>query len=202
MAKKSRHSVSRKCQSRRKPSHQRQSRRKQSHKRRTVHRRRGGSAPVQYSLADNWSSQISKGQGADYFNYHRGQHGGVAPLSALGGELISPEMRGPAHVGGIDKALQDVSGLKDQAGGRRKSRRNKSRKSRKSRRNNSRKDRRNKSRRNKSRRSHGGGTHLTGAPFPSQGMLLDSQKSYAQAGLNPEWRTDVAFDLAKARQGM
>ena len=75
MAKKSRHSVSRK----------RHSRRKQSHKRRTFHRRRGGSAPVQYSLAGSWPSEMSRGQGADYFNYHRGQHGGVAPLSSIGG---------------------------------------------------------------------------------------------------------------------
>lgn len=191
MAKKSRQSVSRKHHSRR----------KHSHKRRTQHRRRGGSAPVQYSLAGSWSSEMSRGQGADFFNYHRGQHGGVAPLSEIGGQLISPEMRGPAHVGGIDKAILDVRGLKDQAGGKRKSRRNKSRKDR---RNKSRKDRRNKSRkdrRNKSRRSRGG-AQLSGAPFPSQGMLLDSPKYYAQAGLNPEWRTDVAYDMAKMRQGM
>lgn len=175
MAKKSRQSVSRKHHSRR----------KHSHKRRTQHRRRGGSAPVQYSLAGSWSSEMSRGQGADFFNYHRGQHGGVAPLSEIGGQLISPEMRGPAHVGGIDKAILDVRGLKDQAGGKRKSRRNKSRKDR----------------RNKSRRSRGG-AQLSGAPFPSQGMLLDSPKYYAQAGLNPEWRTDVAYDMAKMRQGM
>lgn len=185
MAKKSRQSVSRK----------QHSKRKHSHKRRTQHRRRGGSAPVQYSLAGSWPSEMSRGQGADFFNYHRGQHGGVAPLSEIGGQLISPEMRGPAHVGGIDKAILDVRGLKDQAGGKRKSRRNKSR------RNKSRKDRRNKSRRNKSRRSRGG-AQLSGAPFPSQGMLLDSPKYYAQAGLNPEWRTDVAYDMAKMRQGM
>ena len=196
MAKKSRHSVSRK----------RHSRRKQSHKRRTFHRRRGGSAPVQYSLAGSWPSEMSRGQGADYFNYHRGQHGGVAPLSSIGGELISPEMRGPAHVGGIDKAILDVRGLKDQTGGRRKSRRSKSRKSRRSKSHKSRKSRRSKSRkdrrrRNKSRRSRGG-AQLSGAPFSSQGMLLDSQKAYAQAGLNPEWKTDVAYDLAKMRQGM
>lgn len=187
MAKKSRQSVSRK----------RHSRRKHSHKRRTVHRRRGGAASVNYSLADGWSSQMSRGQGADFFNYHRGQHGGVAPISEIGGQLISPEMRGPAHVGGIDKAILDVRGLKDQAGGKRKSRR-KSRKSRKSRKDHrkSRRDRRKKSRRSR------GGAQLSGAPFPSQGMLLDSPKYYAQAGLNPEWKTDVAYDMAKIRQGM
>jgi len=30
-------------------------------------------------------------------------------------------------------------------------------------------------------------------------MLLDSQKAYAQAGLNPEWKTDIAFTDAKIR---
>jgi hypothetical protein len=37
------------------------------------------------------------------------------------------------------------------------------------------------------------------APFPSSGMLLSSPKAYAQAGLNPEWKTDVAFTDAKIR---
>jgi hypothetical protein len=30
-------------------------------------------------------------------------------------------------------------------------------------------------------------------------MLLSSPTAYAQAGLNPQWKTDVAFDLAKVR---
>jgi hypothetical protein len=30
-------------------------------------------------------------------------------------------------------------------------------------------------------------------------MLLDSQKAYAQAGLNPEWKTAVEFTDAKIR---
>jgi hypothetical protein len=30
-------------------------------------------------------------------------------------------------------------------------------------------------------------------------MLLDSPREYAQAGLNPQWKTDVAFDLAAKR---
>lgn len=40
---------------------------------------------------------------------------------------------------------------------------------------------------------------MSGAPFPSRGMLLDSQRAYAEAGLNPEWKTDVAFTDAKIR---
>jgi hypothetical protein len=31
-------------------------------------------------------------------------------------------------------------------------------------------------------------------------MLLSSPKQYAQAGLNPEWKTDVAFTDAKIRE--
>ena len=37
------------------------------------------------------------------------------------------------------------------------------------------------------------------APFPSKGMLLNSSMDYAKAGLNPEWKTDVAFTDAKIR---
>jgi hypothetical protein len=32
-------------------------------------------------------------------------------------------------------------------------------------------------------------------------MLLSSPKQYAQAGLNPEWRTAVEFTDAKIREG-
>jgi len=52
-----------------------------------------------------------------------------------------------------------------------------------------------KSMRNKKRK----GGSLGFAPFPSSGMLLDSQKAYAQAGLNPEWKTAVEFTDAKIR---
>jgi hypothetical protein len=30
-------------------------------------------------------------------------------------------------------------------------------------------------------------------------MLLNSSRQYTQAGLNPEWKTDVAFASAKIR---
>jgi hypothetical protein len=139
---------------------------------------------------------MSLGQGADYFKYHVGQHGGVAPLSAIGNTL-PPELAGAAHLTGINKAYADIAGLKDgtsdpivaprvATGGRRR-RHKKSRK-------HSRKVHR-KSYRNK--RRNGGA--LGYAPFPSQGMLLKSAQQYAQAGLNPEWKTDVAFTDAKIR---
>jgi hypothetical protein len=50
----------------------------------------------------------------------------------------------------------------------------------------------------RSRRRSGGA--LGYAPFPSPGMLLSSPKAYAEAGLNPEWKTDVAFTDAKIRE--
>jgi hypothetical protein len=41
--------------------------------------------------------------------------------------------------------------------------------------------------------------NMSGAPFPSPGMLLSSPRAYAEAGLNPEWKTDIAFTDAKIR---
>jgi hypothetical protein len=173
-------------------------------------RTRGGVAPVNYHLSGSWPSRMSLGQGADYFKYHEGQHGGAAlSYGAFPGAVLDhglPDaLRGPAHIGGIDKAIADVRGLCDppncpvavdapKVGGKRKARKGhkKSRKGHKK----SRKGRKTrKSLRNKKRK----GGSLGFAPFPSSGMLLDSQKAYAQAGLNPEWKTDVAFTAAKIR---
>jgi len=245
---------------------------RKSHKMRKSHtrrnrrtRRRGGSdalsgASVKYHLSGSWPSRMSLGQGADYFKYHEGQHGGALSYGAFPGAVLSPglpeSLRGPAHVGGIDKAIADVAGLRDPpyTGGNRKSRRKN-------------RDRSRRKNRDRSRRKTRGGRKNTGlvnamnvnamnvnaanaaevanvnaevatnaaevatnaavnatnaaevatnavvggrrrrrkggalgyAPFPTQGMLLDSQRAYAQAGLNPEWKTDVAFTDAKIR---
>jgi hypothetical protein len=186
----------------------RKTHRKHSNRRHTRRNRRreGGAdiltgAPVDFHLSGSWPSQMSLGQGADYFKYHEGQHGGVtfsgAPLSAIEGSALPAGLRGPAHIGGIDKAMADIRGLSDlpsasldvvqgavqavkTGGRRRKSNRRKSKKS---------------ARKNKKR----GGAVLGYAPFPSAGMLLNSPTQYAQAGLNPQWKTDVAFDLSKVR---
>ena len=173
--------------------------RRRTHRRST--RRRGGMAPVNYHLSGSWPSRMSLGQGADYFKYHVGQHGGGAlamgPYPAAVESPGLPEaLRGPAHIGGIDKAIRDVAGLKDQAGGKRRKHRKGSKKHHKgSKRHHTRKHGR--THRNK-RRS--GGAALGYAPFPSSGMLLSSPTAYAQAGLNPEWKTDVAFTDAKIRE--
>ena len=185
-----------------------------SRKHRSNRRHRGGNAlhgsPLADNLAGSWPSRMSLGQGADYFKYHQGQHGGAmldgAPLSAITGSALPDALRGPAHLGGLDKAFVDINGLKDQAGGRRRTRhhkkrnhKNKSRKN-KSRKNKSRKNksnRKNKSRRNRRTRRRGGA--LGYAPFPaSSGMLLDKM-GYQQAGLNPEWKSDISFSMAKIR---
>ena len=154
-------------------------------------RRRGGShaysgAPLSYNLAGDWSSRMSMGQGADYFKYHEGQHGGSAPVGSIGESLISQEMVGPALQNGPLTALRGIQGLSDQVGGRRRTKRNK------------RSKRSKRSRRTKRSRRRGGS--LGFAPFPSEGMLLDNPRAYAQAGLNPEWKTAVEFTDAQVRE--
>jgi hypothetical protein len=181
---------------------------KRTHKRKTHRRRshrRGGAlsgAPVGYHLSGDWSSRMSLGQGADYFKYHEGQHGGALAMSkfpeAVMDSGLPAAMRGPAHIGGIDKAFADIAGLKDQAGGKRRRSYKRSLKHRKSHKKSHRKHSKSHKKHRKTHRRRGGA--LGYAPFPSQGMLLSSPKQYAEAGLNPEWKTDVAFTDAKIRE--
>uniref|UniRef100_A0A6C0KW44 Uncharacterized protein n=1 Tax=viral metagenome TaxID=1070528 RepID=A0A6C0KW44_9ZZZZ len=179
-------------------------------------RHRGGNAlhgaSLAHSLAGSWPSRMSLGQGGDYFKYHQGQHGGAvfqgAPLSAIADSSLPDALRGPAHIGGLDKAFVDIRGLKDQTGGRRtrhhkkrhhknRSRRNKSHRH-KSRRNKSNKSKSRRNRRSRRNNRRSGGA-LGYAPFPaSSGMLLDKM-GYQQAGLNPEWKSDISFSMAKIR---
>lgn len=178
--------------------------RKHKTHRRSTHRRSGGAdelsgAPVNYHLSGSWPSQMSLGQGADYFKYHEGQHGGAAlGMGPFPEAVLSPglpeALRGPAHIGGIDKAIADVRGLKDQAGGKRRKHRKGSKKHSKGTKKHSKKHRKT------HRRHRRNGGALGYAPFPSSGMLLSSPTAYAQAGLNPEWKTDVAFTDAKIRE--
>jgi len=215
MARKLKHSSSRKSNhTKGRKTHHKRGTHKHSNRRHTRRNRRreGGAdmlagAPVGYHLSGSWPSKMSLGQGADYFKYHEGQHGGGlggAPLSAITDSMLPSALRGPAHIGGIDKAIADVRGLSDgpaplavqavKTGGRHK--RGHHRKSKKGARKSGRKNKSKKSaRRNKKR----GGAVLGYAPFPSPGMLLSSPTQYAQAGLNPQWKTDVAFDLSKVR---
>jgi hypothetical protein len=213
MARKSRHSSSRKMKHTRKH----KTHRRKTHRRKT-HRRRGGSAlsgaPVNYHLSGDWSSRMSLGQGADYFKYHEGQHGGSAlGMGKFPEAVMDPglpqALRGPAHIGGLDKAFADVRGLRDApydtaptapttGGKRRHSKHRKTHSKKKHTKSHSKKRSHSRKHRRTHRRSRGGS--LGYAPFPSTGMLLSSPQQYAQAGLNPEWKTDVAFTDAKIRE--
>lgn len=183
-------------------------RRRSHHKRalRRTHRKlRGGVAPVSYSLSGSWPSRMSLGQGEDYERLHEGQHGGSAPYPAAisGNALITSEMEGPAMTASTLRALADVRGLRDPpfdsmavqsaaaqkvTGGRR----------RRHRRGSKRHSKRRHSRR-KTRRMRGGNI-LGFASVNSPGMLLQTQRQYDQAGLNPDYRgAAVEYKLAEAR---
>lgn len=188
--------------------------RKSHHRRKTHHqrrrdRRRGGAlslsnaSPIADSLANSWSAKMAAGQGGDFLSYHRGQHGGMAPLSAITGSSLDASLRGSAMLSGLDRSFSDIRGLSDQAGGRRrKSRKNrrKSSKTRKDRRKSrkDRKDRRKSRRDHKNRRRRGGA--LGYAPIDASTML--SNLSDAAKGLNAGWKNDVAFDAAEDRQAL
>ena len=196
--------------------------RKQKRSRMRRSRRHGGMAPIMGAplrgedLAGGYSSQMSLGHGRDFFKYHQAQHGGQAPLSVMGGDLLPKGLEQAAGTAPLSAAFSEIAGMRDQTGGRRKSRRSKSRRSKsksksrggrrlksksKSRRSKSKSRRsKSKSRRGKSRR-HRGGASLSFAPFPSQGMILDSGL-VDKAGLNPGWRGGVEFDAAANRQAL
>ena len=163
---------------------------KRAHRSKRHTRRRGGShalhgSPVGYSLAGDWSSQRSMGQGADYMNRHAGQHGGAllhgAPVSMIAGSVLPAHLQGSAHVAGSFAALQEVAHLRDQAGGKRSKRSKRSRGGK------------------RSKRSRGGA--LMGAPLNADSMLLKGGE-LAAAGLSPEWRHSVEASAASARQAL
>jgi hypothetical protein len=161
--------------------------RKQRKSRRTAHR--GGAylvspAAVSSSLSGSGPSMQSLGQGVQYAGFHSNQHGGNAPLSAITDSVLDQSLQGSARVLPLASALQEIQGMKDQAGGRRRKGRKASRKGK------GRKASRRGNGRKASRRMMYGGSHQAyqGADLSSPSMLLNN---YNKAGLNPEW------DLAK-----
>jgi hypothetical protein len=82
---------------------------------RRVRKQRGGVAPVNYDLAQGWSSKASLAQGQDFFKYHAQQHGGSAPYpTAVSGiPFLSAAAQGPAMTASLNTALAQVAGLKD-----------------------------------------------------------------------------------------
>jgi len=156
-------------------------------------------APVNYVDA---TGNLNLAQGRQFAEMHEGQHGGAGLISgpypdALG-DVLPQDLAASARLLPLQKSFDEIKGMSDQAGGRRrrnkrksmkggkKSRKNrKSKKSRKSRKNrNNRKNR-------KSRRSRRGGSHLGYQAVDAPGMLLTNAE-YKLAGLNPEW--DLAAD--------
>jgi hypothetical protein len=134
---------------------------------------------------------MSLGQGQDFFKYHEGQHGGQAPFpGAVVDSSLPAALRGPAHLNGLDKAFVDIAGLKDQSGGKRRKMRGKKQAKRSTK-------KLRMTRRKRTMRKRGGS--LGYAPVSMPGMLLSGPRAYAQAGLNPEWKTDIAFTDAKIR---
>jgi hypothetical protein len=189
----------------------RKAHRKHKSRRSRSRRSRGGaalsSAPLAYSLAGDWSSKMSAGQGGDYLKYHVGQHGGAlagAPLTAIDSSALPSALRGPAHIGGLDRAFSDVAGLRDQAGGKRRRTRHKKhgkKHGKKSSKGGKRKSSKSSKRRRTCRTRKSNGGAIGYAPFGSASMLLDSA-GYSKAGLTPQWSSGVEFDAAKQRQGL
>jgi len=171
--------------------------------RKTHHRRRGGylqlsPAPIGDSLYGSSSSNQSLAQGTDFARYHEAQHGGAADYGQAFDIMSDAQMLASSMSDGPLKAIADVRGLHDaqppplgptpaspgmtnggptgscgtMTGGRRRRRRTtkKAKKSKKSRR----------------RRRQGGGS-LGYAPVTAPGLLLDNNRAYTQAGLNPEY---------------
>lgn len=105
-----------------------------------------------------------------------GQMGGVAPVGDTG---VMDVNRVEARLGPLDASLQEIAGMKDQGGGRRRrSSRKGGRKSRKSRSGK-------KSRRCWSRRNMRGGT--ASVSDPTLLLPVDMEKQ-AVMGMNPEWK--------------
>lgn len=167
--------------------------RKSRKSRRNARKMRGGFVSLNGSNVGNTSmnsaSQLSLAQGKNFSSIHDKQHGGqenveerknnivtspqmggVAPVGDQG--LLDDSLRASAHLAPLDRALSEISGMSDQAGGRR--RRRKSRKSRKSR-----------AKGRKARRTMRGG--VSDVTNPST-LLTGNDLKMAVDGMNPEWK--------------
>ena len=177
---------------------------------------RGGVAPIHHSDG-GWSSKMSLGQGGDYLKFHAGQHGGAgvslqgADISVIGGEGLPSALRGAALLGGQDRALGAISGMSDQFGGRRRSRRKSHGRKRKShggkrkshggKRKSYGGKRKSHGRKRRHTRRRGGGHSMGYAPVGSPSMLLESPSQYIQGGLSNEWN-GPEVDAARARAAL
>ena len=118
----------------------------------------------------------SLAQGKQFLAMHANQHGGASvgyeggpfPGSVQEQSLLPSNLHASARVAPLDAAINEIQGMKDQGGGRRRNRKN--RKSRKSRNVN-----RKVNRKTRNRRQNGGSYKLdTAADYNGPSMLLPS----------------------------
>jgi len=139
-------------------------------------RMRGGYVLTGAELNDtsmNSANKLNLLQGQQYASLHANQHGGVAPVGDTG---VMDVGRVEARLGPLDASFQEISGMKDQAGGRR-------RKSHKSGRKSCRKSRR--SGRRSTRKYMRGGVASVN---DSTTLLPVSMEKQAVMEMNPEWK--------------
>lgn len=151
-------------------------------------------APVNDNSLDG-PRGMSLNQGQQFASFHANQHGGALvggpyPGSVTDEALISPDMATSARVAPLNAALNEIRGMSDQAGGRRRRSTRKNRKNRKASRKNrkaSRKNRKNTMRRR--RNNMMGGMILNPASVSAPGLLLSpGQEAKALSGMNAEWK--------------
>jgi hypothetical protein len=140
--------------------------------------------------------RLSIGQGNQFAELTKNMHGGMGVYPGAVTESGLPQnLHASARLLALDQKYAEIANMSDQAGGRRRSRKNRkasrknrkaSRKNRKASRKNRKASRKNRKASRKNRRSLRGGA-LGYAPTDAPGMLLDASQT-ARAGLNPEWR--------------
>jgi hypothetical protein len=190
----------------------RKTHRRRNQKQQKQQKRGGGyslqdASPYEASLAGSGPSKESFAQGQDFARYHAAQHGGVADYAQAFDVLSDSQMLASSMSDGYLKAISDVRGLHDDQppslgptpaspgttngapacgkmlGGRKRRRSvKKARKSQKK----SRKSQKKQQRQQKQQKQGGGGA-LGYAPVGAPGLLLDNNRAYTQAGLNPEY---------------
>jgi hypothetical protein len=161
-------------------------------KRRNRRSQWGGVAPVEYVMGQDMTAQ-SLAQGKQFLAMHANQHGGASvgyeggpfPGSVQEQSLLPSNLHASARVAPLNAAINEIQGMKDQGGGRRRNRKN-TRRDRKNRKN--RKASR-KNRKTRNRKQNGGSYKLdTAADYNGPSMLLPSGlEAKALGGMNAEW---------------
>jgi hypothetical protein len=155
----------------------------------------GGNPATVDDMSMKGPMNMSLSQGQQFASYHANQHGGAlsgGPYPGVVTEeaLISPTMAISARTAPLNAALNEIRGMSDQAGGRRRKRRNTMRKNRKNRKNTMRKNRKNRKNTMRRRRNNMmGGAMLSPAATSAPGLLLPSGlEAKAVSGMNAEWK--------------